>query len=176
MLMMSPSLYIAWSRWNPLAWRVEQQTWLKSFIELPQLFLFRLERPPAGSLSLSARQNEKKDDTTSKLIMIGQLFQRGLSKINNYFLDSVWQPLMVEAPVLPRNILNISQFGKLLRYQTVLTGSRETATLINVLWQQLGGMVLWRFILKISTDEDLNLWVWKLEHGHFPFWGHLCWN
>ena len=43
--------------------------------------------------STFCHKNEK--DTTSKLIMTGQLFQLRLSKINNHFLDCIWQPLLV---------------------------------------------------------------------------------
>lgn len=34
------------------------------------------------------------EESTSKLIMMGQLFQWGLFKINSHFLDSSWQPLL----------------------------------------------------------------------------------
>lgn len=65
---------------------IRQQSWMQPFITLAQLF------PSSWIPSTLSQANEK--DTDSKLIMIGQLFHWGLSRINNRFLDIHWQPLL----------------------------------------------------------------------------------
>ncbi len=66
---------------------IQQQFWMQPFITLTQLFAFTGVFA-SWNMSTLSQANEK--DTSSKLIMIGQLFCWGPSKINNHFLDSLW--------------------------------------------------------------------------------------
>lgn len=94
------NLNILWSGCGNFTNRIRQQSWMQPFITLAPVFPFTGVSASWIASTLS-QANEK--DTSSKLIMIGQLFRWGLSKINNHFLDSRWQPML--GLVTPRKTL-----------------------------------------------------------------------